>query len=255
MPPTAMPLSDLARRLARKESEVQKLRRLYETRLANLQSRRQQLAEKLRALEAEIQSVTQASPEPAAGPTPTAEPAPSKPGPKRGTLPALLVKLIQRAGQPLTIAQLVEEVRRRKFPTKSKNIPGLIQARVHDLVKGGVLAHAHGQPGYVVTAANGQHMGSQAKARTKGRPGRKAKVANASAGAAGRGGQPPLREVLTKILEQCQEPIGGGELAQKVLTTGYKSKSKSFKDVVWVNLGNMKNVEHVPGKGYRLKKR
>jgi hypothetical protein len=41
----------------------------------------------------------------------------------------------------------------------------------------------------------------------------------------------------------------------KALKAGYKSKSKSFRDVVWVNLGNMKNVEHVPGLGYRLKKR
>jgi hypothetical protein len=71
----------------------------------------------------------------------------------------------------------------------------------------------------------------------------------------GRGSQPPLREVLTTILEQCKEPIGGGELAQKALETGYKSTSKSFRDVVWVNLGQMKNVEHIPGKGYRLKKR
>jgi hypothetical protein len=70
-----------------------------------------------------------------------------------------------------------------------------------------------------------------------------------------RGTQPSLREVLTRILAQSKEPTGGGELAEKVLETGYKSKSKRFRDVVWVSLGNMENVEHIRGKGYRLKKR
>jgi hypothetical protein len=91
---------------------------------------------------------------------------------------------------------------------------------------------------------------------SKGVPPKEARRRRSSRHRAGsRGSQPPLREVLTKILEQSKEPIGGGELAQRALATGYKSTSKSFRDVVWVNLGQMKNVEHVHGKGYRLKKR
>ena len=231
------------------------MRRAYETRLADLKNRREQLAEKLRLLEAEIQSVTQESPKPAAGATPTAEPTPSQIRGKRGKLPTLIVKLIQEAGQPLTVKQLADEVRRRKFPTKSKNVSRLIQVRVYEMVKKGVLAHAGGQPGFVVKSSDGQQGSSQAVMHAKRSPSRKPKVAMAAGRVNGRGSQPPLREVLTRILKEEREPIGGGDLALKALATGYKSKSKKFRDVVWVSLGNMKNVEHVPGKGYRLKKR
>jgi hypothetical protein len=46
----------------------------------------------------------------------------------------------------------------------------------------------------------------------------------------------------------------GSELAAHALKSGYRSKSKNFADVVWVAMGNMKNVEHVPDQGYRLKR-
>ena len=50
------------------------------------------------------------------------------------------------------------------------------------------------------------------------------------------------------------EPIPGRELAEKVLASGYQTKSKDFLKVIWVGVGKMDNVENVPGKGYRLKK-
>jgi hypothetical protein len=159
------------------------------------------------------------------------------------------VKLIHRAGHPLTVKQLSEEIRRRRFPTTSKNIPQLVQNRVSEMAKKGILAHASGQPGYVVRSPNGQQ---QEKTRTRGG---QRKVAKPRAGGGVRGTQPPLMEVLTKILAQAKEPMGGGELAEKVLATGYKSTSKRFRDVVWVSLGQMENVEHIRGEGYRLKKR
>ena len=256
MPPAAIPLSDLARRLARKESEVQKLRRAYETRLAELKNRREQLAEKLRHLEAEIQSVTQESPKPSADAAPTEDLCRVDQG-KAWQAACSSREVAPEGGQALTVKQLADEVRRRKFPTTSKNILRLVQTRVYEMVKKGILAHASGQPGFVVKhSSNGQQTSSQEEGTgAKRSPGRKPKVAMAAGRDAGRGGQPPLREVLTRILEQQKEPIGGGELAKKALATGYKSKSKKFSDVVRVGLGKMKNIEHVPGKGYRLKRR
>src|SRR4051794_20539207 len=112
MPPAAIPLSDLARHLARKESEVQRLRQTYETRMAKLKNRREQLAEELQRLEAEIQAVTQDSPEPPTGAVPAEESAPSTKKGKRGKLAALIVKALQEAGQPLTVKQLADELRR-----------------------------------------------------------------------------------------------------------------------------------------------
>ena len=43
-------------------------------------------------------------------------------------------------------------------------------------------------------------------------------------------------------------------LAEKVLASGYQTKSKDFTKVVSVGVWKMDNVENVPGKGYRLKK-
>jgi hypothetical protein len=125
------------------------------------------------------------------------------------------------------------------------------------MVKKGILVHASGQPGFVVKhSSNGKQTSLQEEGTgAKRSPGRKPKVARVAGRDAGRGGQPPLREVLTRILAQERAPIGGGDLAIKALATGYQSKSKKFRDVVRVSLGNMKNIEHVPGKGYRLKRR
>jgi hypothetical protein len=60
---------------------------------------------------------------------------------------------------------------------------------------------------------------------------------------------------LTDLLQKSKKPIGGSELARLVLATGYKSVSKNFNQIVWDALGKMENVQHVPNKGYQLKKR
>jgi hypothetical protein len=250
MPTGVLPLSELAKRLSRKESEVDRLRHQYETRLEKLKARRQKLESELREIEAQI---------PAASPNGSVPPAQLQEEPiasasGRMILKDFLLTLIKQAGKPLTIRELAEEVRRRKYPTKSKNIPDLVQVRVYDMAKKGVLAHATGQPGFVVGSANGQPGNVRKKARIKRGPGRKAKVTKASV-PAGRASQPPLREVLTKILEKRKEPLGGPELAQKALATGYQSQSKNFGGVVSVSLAQMNNVEHIHGQGYRLKKR
>jgi len=244
MPTGVLPFSELAKRLSRKESEVNKLRQQYENRLARLKERQQRLESELREVEGQIQA---ASPN---GSMPPAQ-LPKEPiasATNGMILKDYLIALIQEAGKPLTVKELAEEVRRRKYPTKSKNISDLVQVRVYNMLKKGELTRASGQPGFVVGSVNGQ----QTKvARAKRGPARKAKAQVR----ASRGSQPPLREVLTKILEQQKEPISGSDLAQKVLDTGYKSTSKRFQDVVWANLAARKDVEHVKGKGYRLKKR
>ena len=73
-----------------------------------------------------------------------------------------------------------------------------------------------------------------------------------------RDGQPqqvPLRVLLAKLLAKSKRPLAARELADQVLASGYQTKSKKFVDVMWVALGNMDNVENVPGQGWRLKKR
>jgi hypothetical protein len=253
MPSGPLSISELAKRLSRTELEFDRLRHQYETRLGKLKERRQKLESELREIERQIPAEASSGPEPAAPPPKETSVSAAKTG-SRMILKDFLIAMIKEAGKPLTIKDLATEVKRRKYPTKSKNIRDLVQVRVYDMAKKGLLAHANGQPGFVVRL-NSQPGTATTMARGKKGRGRKAKVVQAPVRTGSRGGQPPLREVLTKILEKCREPIGGGELAEMALKTGYMSTSKSFRDVVWANLAAMKGVEHVKGEGYRLKKR
>ena len=56
-----------------------------------------------------------------------------------------------------------------------------------------------------------------------------------------------LPVLVTKILAGSPEPISGRVLAEKVLASGYQTKSKDFMNVLWVGVGKMDNVENVPG--------
>ena len=59
MPNVTLPLSSLAKRLTKGQSELDRLRKRYETRLAGLQQRRGSLQAQLHQLEAEIGAVSQ----------------------------------------------------------------------------------------------------------------------------------------------------------------------------------------------------
>jgi chromosome segregation ATPase len=91
-------------------------------------------------------------------------------------------------------------------------------------------------------------------AATRKGPGKAARRARVNTGGK-RKQQPPLRAVLTELLQQARQPLTGRELAEQVAATGYQTNSKSLKDNVWALLVKMDNVEHLPGKGYRLKKK
>ena len=45
------------------------------------------------------------------------------------------------------------------------------------------------------------------------------------------------------------------DLATQALAAGYTTRSKTFINVIWTALGQMKDVENVPGQGFRLKQR
>jgi hypothetical protein len=78
MPPAAVSLSELAQRLARKQSELEQVRQAYEARSAELARRRDDLLAQLRAVEAEIEAVRP----PAAATAPAPVAAPEAPAPQ-----------------------------------------------------------------------------------------------------------------------------------------------------------------------------
>lgn len=265
MPTEAVPLQNLVNRIHQHEAELARLRQEFEARqsqLSKLTRRKEELEAQLAKVEAEMRTVgahatsasasmsaTPAKPASAAGSTRTAPAA-------NGfmSMPKMLVHLVKEARRPLTTRDIVESLERLKYPTTSKSLHAVVEARVGELVRKGILRRAAGnQPGFIlatpssVKATHGKHPTHKTPT-----PVRK-KTAPAKSASHGKT-QPPLREVIAQVLAKASRPLSTQELADRTLATGYETKSANFKNVIWVGMGAIKNVEHVPGMGYRLKK-
>jgi hypothetical protein len=153
----------------------------------------------------------------------------------------------------MTAKELAEELVHRQFPTTSRNITGLVQNRLTELVKRGVFRRAQGQPGVVLGKPAGGTKAPDAAPATPGTAS-SAKAAARTTKPSQRRSQPPLRAVLTELLQKARKPLAARELAEQVLATGYQTRSKDFTDVVWTALGQLDNVENVKGQGWRLKR-
>jgi hypothetical protein len=164
---------------------------------------------------------------------------------------------VRGARRPITARELAGEVMRQKFPTTSKDIPQLVKSQVSKLTPQGIFQRAKGQPGVVLAGAKGKPKppAVRAKRRPGKEGGKKAPSPKTARNGAADGKKPSLRTVLTELLAKRQEPVAVSELAAQAKAQGYRSQSKNFKNVLWVALRQMDNVENVPGRGYRLKKR
>ena len=268
----SLSLDAIEQRIAQRDAELQRLRRDVEARRSRLQAltrRKEALQAKLREIETEMAAVAGGTKRPQ---TAAPKAAPKKPTPKPSTtgkssqpsLPALLVSVMRSAGRPLTAKHLVQEVKRRGFKSSSANFTKMVEARLWDLKKQGVVQRAADQPGYTLApTSNGPapKIGptkSLARKTTTKATGKTAKAAAKRASAPAPGAKAPqmsLREVLTQILKKMGAPLTGSELAEEVLKTGYRTDSTKFVNNVFVILGRMDNVEHVAGEGYRLKRK
>ena len=216
---------------------------------------------------AEIAAVAAGTKRPHA-PSPKA--APKKPTPQPSTagksnqpsLASEIVAVIRSASRPLTAKHLAQEVKRRGFKTTSADFTKVVETRLWDLKKRGLVQRAADQTGYTLApSANGPApKAGVAKAASPRTPAKTAKrgALAASTGPSATGGKAanrlPLHVLLTQILQKQSRPMTGGELAQEALKAGYLTSSKNFAQSVWTALGLMKNVENVKGQGYRLKR-
>jgi hypothetical protein len=258
MATTTIPLHDLAQRIQQQEAELAKLRKEHESRqvqLAQLTRRRGELQAQLEKIEAEIQTVGPGgAPErvsPAA--TPKAKPALGR---RAGgiSFPQFLADIVGEVKRPITTRELTEEVVRRKFPTTSTNIQAMVETRVYDLIRKGVLRRSGSQKGVIPGKAF--VAGKPAAAKAPSMPAKKAVAAKpaASSKAKADGKKQTLHDALTRVLAKSSRPLNTQELADQALADGYQTKSKDLKNVIWVGISKMKNIERIPGKGYRLKK-
>ena len=290
-----IPLQQLEQRISQHQAELEALRQEYEARQADLRRftlRKEELQDELFRVDAEIQALGQgASPTAAAAPTPpkngqasakrpvakaSAGQSASAP-PQPLTLPKLLLKIVSEATVPMTVKMLTEEAVRRNYVTTSNNLAALVDTRISELIKKGLVRRAKNQPGVVTATTSAKRQGQAVKsqppvaaksaqkavkpaaaktsitattAKNIAKP-TSAKMAAATAAK----NVLPLTAVITKLLSESVEPIPARELGARVLATGYQTKSKDFTNVIWVAVSKLDNVENVSGRGYRLKKR
>jgi len=263
MPTVSVPFQDLAERIQQQEADLAKLRQELESRrshLSELSRRKEELQAELAKVEKDIEAVGQPNvPKPAVSATRTpvitdSSKANAKP-PGSVSLPAYLVQLVRLAKGPITVKALAEDVVRNKFPTTSTNIAGMVQTRVSDLVKKGLLRRANDSSGVVLAQAPVLPKSVATKVQAASPKNGKKNVPSAQPVASTV--EPTkwrsLHEVLTHVLTMSSRPLSAQELLEGVRQSGYVSKSKDLKNVIWTSLGTLATVERV-AEGYRLKK-
>jgi hypothetical protein len=266
-------LDAIQQRIAKQNSELQALRRELETRhnrLRSLAHRKEELQTKLRQIEAEMAAVNAGAKRPQIA-APKAAPKKTAPKPSAvaksspPSLSSLLLSALRSARRALTAKQLVGEVKRRGFKTESADFTKMVGTRLWGLKKQGIIRRATGQPGYTLApSANGSIRKTEpakavvqkvtAKAPAKPGHGKAAAKPAPKPPSDAKVPQVPLREVVTQVLKKMGVPLTASELAEEVLKTGYKTRSKKFVNNIYVMLGLMDSVEHVEGQGYRLKR-
>ena len=265
MPTVSIPFQDLAQRIQQQEAELAKLRQELESRrghLAELTRRKEALQNELAKVEKDIEAVGQAGVLESTGSaarvpaTTHGSKAPTKPL-KGMSLPTYLVQLVRQAKSPITAKELTDEVVRNKFPTTSKNVQAMVKTRVHDLVRKGLLRRAGDSSGVVLAQAQPSTKSVTTKVAAAPKNS-KVKAASVKPVTSITHVEPPkwrsLHEVLTHVLSKSSRPLSAQELKDRVTQSGYESKSKDLKNVIWVSIKKFANVERVPGQGYRLKK-
>jgi hypothetical protein len=252
-----VPLADLAQRIVRQEAELTRLRQEYEARqeqLTELTQRKEDLQAQLQQVEAEIQTLG-----PTSRPAPT--PSPARQAEENVSLPRLLVSILEKAPGPLTIKELVGEVERRPYVTRSGNLRKLVENRVRELTQKGRVRRTADQRFLLPAqpASTGKPSAAPSKSKTISPKQRQARAETARLATAAQGAgpvkQPSLREVLLSLLQKSRRPLSARELGEQVLASGYQTKSQDFTNVVWVALGKLPNVQNLPGQGWRLKRR
>jgi hypothetical protein len=265
----AASLDILQKQISHQESELQRLRQELEDRqsqLAVLTDRKCGLEAQLRQVEVEIARVTAGrfKTRLTSAKRTSKMSASAKRASGRPSLPRMIVELVKEAAQPVTVRQLVATLRRRGYRSASDKFPKMVGVRVYELRRKGILRHASDQSGYLLGKLPNGRVTTSTKSEASPKTTlskQTAKVATQSAHKqvsnktkrAPKNGQPTLQEVLTSLLCKSKRPLTGAELAEQAQAVGYRSNSRDFRQVVWVMLSRMDNIENVPGKGYRLK--
>jgi uncharacterized coiled-coil protein SlyX len=250
----------LEQHIAQLEAQLAQLKK-DKALLQDLAARKEELQKELQRINGQISRLTSKvappppsnaapAPKPPAAAKPTPTPAKPVPTPAKPAAPAaaptaaagprladLIVACLKEArGKPLTVRQLTDQTQKRGFTTSSSSPYKMVESRVQDLSKKGVVARAKDQPGWVLKnapapAANGAAAAKKANGADK----------------------PPLREHVVNVLKRSKRPLSLKVLSEKILADGYQTGSSDFANVLGVALKKMADVKRIPGEGYTLK--
>jgi septal ring factor EnvC (AmiA/AmiB activator) len=162
---SALSLKDLHQRIVKQDADLQRLRQelaARQSQFASLNQRRQKLQMELLQVEKELAAV-------AAGKKASSVAAmngskmkpgakPSVPSKKTAplSLPAMIVAIIGEAGRPLSVQQLVAQVKQRGFRSTSANFDKMLKTRLYDLLKKGLIKRTVDQSGFVLARSGAQ---------------------------------------------------------------------------------------------------
>jgi hypothetical protein len=158
----------------------------------------------------------------------------------------IMACLEQAKGRPLTVRQLTDETLKRGFVTASNSPYKVVESRIQDLSKKGLLCRAKGQPGWLLLGKAGS-AGAAAAMKHAAKPTVDGAKASSSAD------KPPLRQHVLDALQHSKRPLSLKELCQCILAAGYRTASTDFANVLGVALKKMSNIQRIPGQGYMLK--
>jgi hypothetical protein len=279
-PTSARPVagqSTLQQQIAQLEAQLAQLRK-DQTLLQDLTARKEELQKELQRvnghiarLAGKVGHIAPASPDRPTAPA-RAKPAPAKPAgtAKPATAPAtkalaaakgtgqprladlILDSLKGAKGKPLTVRQLTDESMKRGFTTTSSLPYKVVESRVQELSKKGMVARSKDQPGWVLTKAPMAPV-AKAPAPAAAKPSKPA--VNGKAQVVPKDNPPAkttLRAEIVSVLKRSKRPLPLKELTERILAGGYQTVSTDFANVLGVALKKLENVKRIPGEGYLL---
>jgi len=270
--------STLQQQIAQLEAQLAQLKK-DQTLLQDLTARKEELQKELQRVNGHItrlagkvgpmapaspdRPTVAAKPKPmAAKPLATAKPvtppvtkalAPAKATGQPRLADLILDSLKGAKGKPLTVRQLTEESMKRGFTTTSSLPYKVVESRVQELSKKGIVARSKDQPGWVLTKAQMAPAGAKPPAPVVAKPAKPA--VNGKAPVVAKDNPPAkttLRAEIVSVLKRSKRPLPLKELTERILAGGYQTVSTDFANVLGVALKKLENVKRIPGEGYLL---
>ncbi len=156
-------------------------------------------------------------------------------------------------GKPLTVRQLTDESMKRGFTTTSSLPYKVVESRVQELSKKGIVARSKDQPGWILAKAPTAPATAKTPPPTVVKPAKPA--ANGKAPVIPKDNPPArttLRAEIISVLKRSKRPLPLKELSERILAGGYETVSTDFANVLGVALKKLENVKRIPGEGYLL---